>query len=220
MNGSRVRGDTASRCRGPALLSGLLLIGILIVPSSITLGAQKRPMKIVDLINLPSLGDPQLSPDGELLLYTRSDADWELNGTATHIWRVRTDGSESVQLTNGEDGESSSRWSPDGTRIAFLALRHGNEQKQIWLIHNAGGEGSVLHRAPDGGLEHLVVARRSLDLLHRRGREDRAGESERESQRQRPRLRGRLAPSPSLEGGRRVGRHRAHHRGRLHRARL
>ena len=148
MNGSRVRGDTASRCRGPALLSGLLLIGILIVPSSITLGAQKRPMKIVDLINLPSLGDPQLSPDGELLLYTRTDADWELNDTVTHIWRVRTDGSESVQLTNGKDGESSSRWSPDGTRIAFLALRNGNEQKQIWLIHNAGGEGSVLTEHP------------------------------------------------------------------------
>ena len=33
----------------------------------------KKAMTIVDLINVPSLGDPQLSPDGIQLLYTLSE---------------------------------------------------------------------------------------------------------------------------------------------------
>ena len=37
---------------------------------------EKRPMTIVELIDVPSVGSPRLSPDGSELLYTRSDTDW------------------------------------------------------------------------------------------------------------------------------------------------
>jgi len=110
--------------------------------------AQKRAMTIVDLINLPSIGSPELSPDGSQILYVRSDADWDENGTVAHIWRVSSDGAGSVQLTNGEHGESSPRWSPDGERIAFLARRHGSEQTQVYLLNNSGGEGVALTDHP------------------------------------------------------------------------
>ena len=110
--------------------------------------AQKRAMTIVDLINLPSIGSPELSPDGSQILYVRSDADWDENGTVAHIWRVNADGTGSIQLTNGERGESSPRWSPDGERIAFLARRHESEQTQIYLLNNNGGEGIELTDHP------------------------------------------------------------------------
>lgn len=38
-----------------------------------------------------------------------------------HIWRVNADGSRLVQMTSGEKGESSGRWSPDGSAIYFIA---------------------------------------------------------------------------------------------------
>lgn len=110
------------------------------------LAQQKRPMTLVDLLEVPSLGDPQLSPDGRQLIYTLAQADWKANRRISHIWRINMDGSGAIQLTNGERGESNPRWSPYGRFIAFLAQRGDNEQTQIYLIDNAGGEARQLTR--------------------------------------------------------------------------
>jgi len=89
------------------LLPGLLAVVISVSP----VDAQKRPMTIVDLIQVPGVGDAQVSPDGTQLLYVKSEADWEANRTVSHIFRVNADGSGTVQLTYGEEGQSSPRWS-------------------------------------------------------------------------------------------------------------
>jgi dipeptidyl aminopeptidase/acylaminoacyl peptidase len=125
---------------GTRLVLTALVLSLLVSPAA----AQQRPMTIVDLLNLPSLREPRLSPDGTQILYVRSDADWEKNGTTSHIWRVNSDGTGSVQLTNGEDGESSPRWSPDGTQIAFIAERHEADGREVYLLPNSGGEARVL----------------------------------------------------------------------------
>jgi len=124
---------------------------------------EKRPMTIVELIDVPSVGSPRLSPDGTELLYTRSDTDWEDNGRTTHIHRIATDGSGDVRLTNGDNGESSPRWSPDGHWVAFLARRGDSLFQQIHRLPNRGGEASPLTQhessvqsfafSPDG--EHI-----------------------------------------------------------------
>ena len=106
----------------------------------------KKAMTIVDLINVPSLGDPQLSPDGIQLLYTLSEPDWEKNKRIRHIWRINSDGSNSIKMTNGENGESSPRWSPNGSVIAFIAERGESDDanNQIFVISNHGGEAEPL----------------------------------------------------------------------------
>ncbi len=122
---------------------------ILVLLSPVAVGAQlPRAMTIVDLIELPALGDAQLSPDGAQLLFVRSETDWEGNRTVRHIWRVDADGSNELQLTRGENGESSPRWSPDGMRIAFLADRSDDEPTQIHLLRNLGGEAEALTQHP------------------------------------------------------------------------
>jgi len=102
-----------------------------------------RAMTLVDMISIPSLGDPQLSPDGTQLLYTWSTADWAANRRVSHIWRIQRDGTGAIQLTNGPRGESSPRWSPDGSLIAFIATRDTG-QAQIYLISNLAGEARAL----------------------------------------------------------------------------
>lgn len=104
----------------------------------------KRHLTLVDLLNVPNLTDPQLSPDGRQVLYTLARADWKANKRVGHIWRVQADGTAVVQVTTGPDGESSPRWSPDGTSIAFVAKRAGSEEAQLYLISNTGGEARVL----------------------------------------------------------------------------
>jgi dipeptidyl aminopeptidase/acylaminoacyl peptidase len=106
--------------------------------------AQQRAMTLVDLLDVPALSEPELSPDGQQLLYVRSDADWEENSRFSHIWRVNIDGTGAVQMTNGDRGESNARWSPDGATIAFVADRSEDDPAQIFLLPNAGGEARAL----------------------------------------------------------------------------
>lgn len=101
-------------------------------------------MTVVDLIDLPSLGDARLSPDGSQALFVRGGADWERNRTVSHVWRIDVDGSDELQLTRGADGESSPRWSPDGSRIAFLADRAEDAPTQVHLLRTVGGEAEAL----------------------------------------------------------------------------
>src|SRR5688500_10701459 len=90
---------------GTAALAALLL-----APAAAT--ANGRRFTAVDLIEVPRLADPQLSPDGAQILYTLSEASWKENRRITHVHRVNADGTGARQMTNGAAGESSPRWSP------------------------------------------------------------------------------------------------------------
>src|SRR5918993_2912171 len=100
----------------------------------------RRVMSPLDLIEVPRVLDPQLSPSGAQVLYVLEQPDWKANRRIGHIWRINADGSGPLQLTRGERGETSRRWSPDGTRIAFLARRGDNEDNQIYILDGDGGE--------------------------------------------------------------------------------
>ena len=111
--------------------------------------AQEREMLgIVDLIDLPFVGSPQLSPDGSQIVFTQGRSDWDANRTVTHLWRVDADGTDLIQLTSGEHGESSPSWSPDGTRLAFTASRGDDDAAQIYLLDTRGGEAIRLTEHP------------------------------------------------------------------------
>jgi Tol biopolymer transport system component len=97
-------------------------------------------MGIVDLLNIPRLSDPQRSPEGKDVIYTRADADWKAGRRVSHVWRTPLDGGQPVQLTSGADGENDPRWSPDGKTIAFTAKRGDDEFAQIYLLPSDGGE--------------------------------------------------------------------------------
>lgn len=122
-----------------------LFAGILVCAAGGMAQAQ-RPMTLVDIINLPIVNDPQLSPDGRQVLFVESRADWKADRRITHIWKINVDGTGLVQMTTGQAGENNPLWSPDGKTIAFVA-RRGTEPdavNQLYLIPSSGGEAQAL----------------------------------------------------------------------------
>lgn len=122
---------------------------VVCVLSILSVSAQeKRGRTFVDSLEQAVVGDPQLSPDGKQLLFTIDKADWKANRRLGHIYRVNADGTGQVQLTFGDRGESSPRWSPDGKTIAFTTRRDADTNNQIYVLSVDGGEARRLTNHP------------------------------------------------------------------------
>ncbi|HEV3325769.1 MAG TPA: hypothetical protein VG052_09190, partial [Puia sp.] len=93
-----------------------------IVPSTPAPPA-KRPMRPADLYRLPSVSDPQPSPDGKWISYTLTTIDSLKDSRNADVWMISSDGRQDIQLTSSPDGESRARWSPDGRYLSFLSSR-------------------------------------------------------------------------------------------------
>ncbi len=90
-----------------------------------------------------SASDPQLSPDGDKVLYTLGQVErGKLRGTS-QLWLANRDGSNARQLTWNGERNGGGRWSPEGCQIAFVSNRSGGKGKEkgaaLCVLSLAGG---------------------------------------------------------------------------------
>ncbi len=100
--------------------------------------------------SLVRLGDTDISPDGRLAVVTVTQFDVKENKGSTDLWLFSTDGRASRRLTSDKASDSSPRFSPDGSLIAFVSKRGDDEQGQIYVIPVDGGEAQRLTDVPTG----------------------------------------------------------------------
>lgn len=99
----------------------------------------RRPIEIDDLYRIRLVADPNISPDGRWVAWVVTDVDRKRNGYASNIWCVDLAGDRTpFRLTTGAGKDTSPRWSPDGTMLAFLSDRSG--RNQVHVIYADGGE--------------------------------------------------------------------------------
>lgn len=131
----------------PMLLSRAAFFGFLclISASSTPTAAAEEPHfpTSEDLRQLKSIGAPQLSPDGQQVLVSITDA--TAQGAKTHLWLGSTAKEERPrQITfsppSDKHGERNAHWAPDGSAIYFVAKR--GEKTQLFRLSLRGGEAS------------------------------------------------------------------------------
>ncbi len=92
--------------------------------------------------------DPQISPDGKSIAAIVSRANFEENRSDSALVLIDTASGTERVLTRERRGLAQPRWSPDGTRLAFLAQVEG--KLQILVLPMAGGEAAVVTRGAQG----------------------------------------------------------------------
>lgn len=112
----------------------------------------KRPITAEDLLRIQFIGDPQISPDGSRILFSKRHIN-EKQAYVGNLFAVDLEG-HVQQLTQGEGGASQGRWSPRGDRIAFVS---GREEKcsQLFLLPLAGGEAAKVSKLPEGSIGEI-----------------------------------------------------------------
>lgn len=106
--------------------------------------AKKRFISAEDLYDIALVSDCQISPDGTHVIYAMQRIDRKTEKKYNNLWAVPVGGGSSVQFTYGDHSDSTPRWSPDGSQIAFLSNRDDEKQPQIYIIPFKGGEARKL----------------------------------------------------------------------------
>jgi dipeptidyl aminopeptidase/acylaminoacyl peptidase len=102
-------------------MSRLRLSVTLLVLAAAPLAAQEKKadtlLTVEKYLDFEQVAEPRVSPDGSQIIYTRRWVNKLEDRFEPSLWIMNADGSKNRFLTNG----GGAVWSPDGTRIAYLA---------------------------------------------------------------------------------------------------
>ena len=108
-----------------------------------------------DLTRLSPVTDPQLSPDGRRIAFVVTTLSEDRDEYLANIWVADLDGGAPRRFTAGPRRDLEPRWSPDGTRLAFLSERTPREKLQLHVMPADGGEPTKL-TALDNGVSSVT----------------------------------------------------------------
>jgi dipeptidyl aminopeptidase/acylaminoacyl peptidase len=143
--------------RGGSVATLVAVAAALVAAASVCTSAAARPLELDDYRNLIGLSSPTISPDGRRAVVVVSRVEWsddryrkELDEIDLHSLAQRT-------LTYGRKGVAEPRFSPDGTKLAFIADEgNGDDAKpQVFVMPMSGGDSRPVTHAP-GGVEQFA----------------------------------------------------------------
>ncbi len=114
--------------------------------------AQAAPVPLDDLAFSRGALDAAWSADGRQLFVSTN-----LTGRY-NIWRMDSDGSWPVQLTQSDDNEAGFAVAPDGKTLYYTQDKGGNEQYDVYAVPTAGGAPTNLTNTPDLREDSLLIA--------------------------------------------------------------
>jgi dipeptidyl aminopeptidase/acylaminoacyl peptidase len=128
----------------------LSALALLLAPLALTGLAADTPERAFtgeDLFKLEAATDPQPSPDGKTVVYVRKSGDVMSDRNRRAIWQIDLASGRQSPLVTGSGNYMVPRWSPDGSRLAYIAA--GDDGVQLWVRWTASGAAAKLTNLPD-----------------------------------------------------------------------
>jgi len=144
----------------------LLSVGTLAMPATVLASNEtesfttdsERYFKSEDIFNLEYVSEVQVSPNGKYIAYVRRSNDVMSDSSRANVWLASVDGKSHRPLLSSKKNYYSIRWSPDGSRLAYLSNEEGKPQLYVrWmdtgqtaLVTNVTSSPSNITWSPDG----------------------------------------------------------------------
>ncbi|WP_456377845.1 S9 family peptidase [Lutibacter sp.] len=129
---------------------------ILILFFTITLQAQEKDKTLwtpEDIVNTESMRSVSISPNGDMVVWTKNTASKEKDKFISNIYLTRLDVLEkgnykTIQLTHSDENDYSPLFSKNGEDIYFLSSRE--KGKKLWKLSIYGGEAKKVNEFKNG----------------------------------------------------------------------
>ena len=125
-----------SKC-GKAMIMSLAAFLTLL---AVTYPAQARKIELDDLNRIVGISDVQISPNGKQIAYIVSRANIKTDRFDRELMLYDVPTHSERRLTFERRGLGSPRWSPDGSKIGFLASSNRGSEPQIFILDLRGGD--------------------------------------------------------------------------------
>lgn len=110
-------------------------------------GLIAKPLQYEDVFELEFVTEPQLNSRGDQIVFIRNWMDKQTDRKRSSLWLSSADGKQLQALTDKDINANSPRWSPDNTRLAFIA----NGQIHVkWLDTGRTTQLGQLTQVPTG----------------------------------------------------------------------
>ncbi|WP_202941113.1 alpha/beta hydrolase family protein [Alteromonas macleodii] len=149
-----------------AIWAALFSVGTLAMPATALASNEReslttdseRYFKSEDIFNLEYVSEVQVLPNGKYVAYVRRSNDIMSDSSRANVWLASVDGKSHRPLLSSKKSYYSIRWSPDGSRLAYLSNEEGKPQLYVrWmdtgqtaLVTNVTSNPSNITWSPDG----------------------------------------------------------------------
>ncbi|WP_188698480.1 S9 family peptidase [Bowmanella pacifica] len=123
-----------------------LLAGSVLLASSAM--AKDNHFSAEDIFALEYASDVQISRDGEQIAYVRSGYDIMTDGNRHSLWLYDLDSNRNLPLLADGHSYTQPRWSPDGSRLAYVSDASGSRQLHLYWLEE--GKSALLTQLQRG----------------------------------------------------------------------